>query len=254
MQLDKIVVEARLRTPWEAIDLGILLAKQNWRLLFLSWAIPSLTLFLLLSLVPIIDSGLALLIVWWLKPLFDRLPLFALSRILFQEKVTLHDIRAHFFKTSKTDWFPWLSYRRFNPSRSFDMPVTVLEGLKGQARSKRLNNLKHHGSSAWFWLTIIGMLIEGCILFSIYALVILFIPEEITIDYFDVFFDTETAFNYIYNVLAVLSMSLFAPFYVTSGFCLYISRRIELESWDLEINFKHLVSLHENQHEKDVSQ
>jgi hypothetical protein len=37
-------------------------------------------------------------------------------------------------------------------------------------------------------------------------------------------------------------MSLIAPFYVAAGFALYLTRRTELEAWDIELAFRRLIS------------
>lgn len=49
MRLIDASVAIRPRTPWEALDLGVLLAQKHRTLLMLSWAIVTLPLFTLLT-------------------------------------------------------------------------------------------------------------------------------------------------------------------------------------------------------------
>ena len=44
--------------------------------------------------------------------------------------------------------------------------------------------------------------------------------------------------NVFMDLSFVLIMAAVAPFYCAGGFMLYISRRIELEGWDIEICFR----------------
>ena len=54
MDLDRLQIIARQRSPWEAVDLGFVVARAWFKSLFLVWAIPSFVLFvLLLSLIHI---------------------------------------------------------------------------------------------------------------------------------------------------------------------------------------------------------
>ena len=73
MQLNDATLEIRPRSAWEAIDLGALLARRHARLLMLSWALLTLPVFALLSLLFWSHPSLALLLFWWLKPLYERL-------------------------------------------------------------------------------------------------------------------------------------------------------------------------------------
>ncbi len=55
--------------------------------------------------------------------------------------------------------FANLTWRRFNPNRSFNMPVAVLEQLKGKERKQRIAVLGR-GQHAGTWLTIVGIHFE----------------------------------------------------------------------------------------------
>ena len=97
MRLTDASVVIRPRSAWEAVDLGVLLAKQNAGLQMLSWAIVTLPIFALLCLLLWDYPSIAVLIFWWLKPAYERLPLFILSNALFGSTPSLKQEigRAH---------------------------------------------------------------------------------------------------------------------------------------------------------------
>ena len=87
MRLDHPRVELRPRSPWEAMELGTALVRTHARAIWLPWLLVTLPVFVVLNAIGwFMDllpwMGLAM---WWLKPVFDRIPLFVLSRSLFGE-------------------------------------------------------------------------------------------------------------------------------------------------------------------------
>lgn len=89
MRLTDASVAIRPRNPWEALDLGTLLAREHRVLLMSSWAIVTLPVFALLSVAFWDNPSVAILLFWWLKPIFERLPLLILSQALFGSTPTL---------------------------------------------------------------------------------------------------------------------------------------------------------------------
>src|SRR5471032_2814183 len=83
MRLSDASVAIRPRTAWEAMDLGVLMAREHRWLLMSSWALVSLPVFALLTVLLWESPLAAVLLFWWLKPVFDRLPLYILSKALF---------------------------------------------------------------------------------------------------------------------------------------------------------------------------
>ena len=75
MRLTDASVAIRPRTSWEALDLGVLLARRHLGLLMGSWALVTLPLFALLSALCWSYPGLAVFLFWLLKPAYERLPL-----------------------------------------------------------------------------------------------------------------------------------------------------------------------------------
>ena len=70
MQLNRLIINPRVRQPWAAIDLGVLsLAKKHWRHYL---AGLSLHYFYTPLMLLFYDSVWLILIVWWFKPVFER--------------------------------------------------------------------------------------------------------------------------------------------------------------------------------------
>ena len=247
MDLSKISINARARNPWEALDLGILLARAWWWPLFFIWLVPASLVFVVSSFVFSDLIWLPYLLVWWLKPLFDRGPLYIASRRLFGESVGFWDTFRALPSIYRTELFVWLTVRRFSLTRSFDMPLTVLEQLRGKVRSSRQGVLHRKYGGVANWLSVICIHVEMFLLFGIMSFLVIMIPDHISIDYFQLALDQQDMAMWMYNVMAFLCMAIVGPFYSVSGFCLYISRRIDLEAWDIEIRFRHLADKHQQE-------
>lgn len=244
MDLSQISVAARERRSWEALDLGFVLARHWYRSLALVWMIPSLVVFVIFSLIFIDDPWVGITVCWWLKPVWDRLPMYIASRALFGETVTVRQALRQLPTIAWKDWAAWLLWRRISLTRSFDMPVTVLEGLKGEARRKRMNVLHIESGRAATWLTIVCMHLELALVFGGLGLILFLIPAEFEIGLMDLFDTQAPVMDWLFNILSYVAMALVAPFYALGGFALYISRRISLEGWDIEIRFRHLADRH----------
>lgn len=241
MQLSEFKAVARPRNAWSAIDLGVVMARPYYWRMFFAWIVPALLVYLLSSMFFSDNLWLPICIIWWLKPLFERAILYTISREIFAEPVSLPKVWRNYWGIIKMDLFWWLTIRRFSPTRSFDLPVTMLEQLKGRARRVRLNTLHRRLSSGATWLLITCVHIEGILVFGFYGLLYMLIPQGVEIDWLNVFEFQDATYEHIGNVITVLVWALVAPFYICSGFALYLQRRIDLEGWDVEIRFRDLV-------------
>lgn len=250
MDLSRIKIEPRLRTPWQAIDLGFVMARRWWLPLALSWAIPSLVLFVIVSAIFPGYPSACFIAVWWFKPLWDRLPIMLASRALFSEPLDVKALLRQTFSIYKRDWFSSLTWRRLSPTRSFDIPVGVLEGLRGGDRSRRLSVLHQSSESAAIALTLVCSSIEYILVAGLMATVYFLVPIEFDVDWWSLVESENPAQAVFLNFISWLCMVAVAPFYTLAGFSLYISRRIELEGWDIEIRFRHLIEQHKEKTRK----
>ena len=166
MKVTNATIEIRPRNKWEAIDLGILLARRHIVLLLSCWCLATLPIFILLTTIfwqmPLFTIKewkiplLPIIIFWWLKPIFERIPLYILSNVVFGNIPTIKETLLFWltnllsFKTL-TD----LTIHRISLSRSFNLAIKHLEGLTGAARKLRLKQL-NYTSPPTQWLTTVS--------------------------------------------------------------------------------------------------
>lgn len=240
MQLDRISANVRYRTPWEGVDLGFVMARQWFWPLWRLWFVTALPLTLLAVLLLHQWPWATVLMVWWFKPLYEPLLLFWLSRRLFGEELTLRETLGQWRAVLRPRLLANLTVRRLSPARSFYMPVSHLEGLRGAERSKRLRVLSGAQSAAT-WLTVGGIHFESILQFSFLLLVLFLIPDELRPgDWMEMLAGEEPVFTWLSNAFSLLAMSVIAPYYVAGGFALYLTRRSVLEAWDLELAFRRM--------------
>ena len=106
MRLTETTMAVRPRSNWEALDIGTLLARRHAFVLLAGWASITLPIFVLLSLAFWEQPGVAVLLFWWLKPLFERLPLHVLSQALFGEAPSLRQSLRAWPGLLRHQWFP----------------------------------------------------------------------------------------------------------------------------------------------------
>lgn len=245
MLLSKAQAVLRPRNTWEAMDLGILLARRHAGLLMASWAVITLPLFALLSLVLWQYPTAVVLIIWWLKPAFERLPLHILSRALFADTPTLRESLKAFPQLLKPQLLASLTWRRISMTRSFNLPIQQLEGLNGSARKQRVLTLGKQYTRAPTWLTVIGLHIEMALWIGMVALLYQLIPAQLQLNWdwqklLESSQDDWLWAEHLSNALYMLALIIWEPIYVACGFTLYLNRRTELESWDVELVFRNL--------------
>ena len=237
MNLDKLQVNACIRSGWQALDLGLLMARAWWRTLYFAGLLPMLPLTAVLLSIFWNKPLWALLILWWLKPFWERLPLFIASRLLFAESP---GVWSSMKSLPLNDTLPWLLWRRFSLRRAFDNPVTVLESLKGERRRQRLRVLHGKYSDVALSNQLVGFFGELLLAFGILVLIEFFTPDSMGLRFYDSFGDLTLAGEWLFTLAAIAAMTLVMPFHNMAGFALYLNRRIELEGWDIEISFRNL--------------
>ncbi len=245
MNLSDVSAEIRPRGHWAAIDFGFRLALRRFATCVGASAIVVVPVFAL-SVWALGDHGwLAPFVVWWTKPLWERATLIVVSRDLFGDAPGLREtLRAMRDEMPKQAWQS-LTLRRLSPTRSLDLPVVQLEGLSGEARTRRLNLLRRgQAGPGAVWLLVVCAHLEGFIPLALLMVVQLFVPSHVDWDVFSFLFEEDaaqaTVGALLANSLYIATVLLVAPFYVAGGFGLYINRRTELEGWDLEIAFRRM--------------
>lgn len=240
MQFDRLGIALAPGTgAWVALDLGFALGRRwFWRLLA-AWALVAVPGLLLAGLALMHSLWLAMLVLWWLKPAYEQLPLYFLSRAVFGEPPRARELRSVARAWVPRQLFANLAWRRFSASRSFNAPVAQLEELRGKARHARLQVL-YEGHGARTWLTVAGAHFESLFYLSLLLAGYLLVPEELALR--DSLVDSEAVVNGAQLLCYFLAMALVAPFYVAAGFSLYLHRRAQLEAWDIELVFRRLAT------------
>jgi hypothetical protein len=251
MRIDRLGLNLRARTPWEAVDLGFALGRQHARI----WAGPwwlcgGLMATLLLALGHVFDLvALAPWVFWWFKPALDRLPLYVLSRTVFGHVPSRGEIYRAALRWGWGPTLPRLLWLRFDPFRGLSMPSDLLEGLPRAERSQRRELLRREGTGQALGLWLLMPLFELVLVASVWSLVALMIPlewwEARGGDWMQALFgDSAQAdgIGLVQAALVCLAILAIEPFYVAAGFGLYLSRRVHLEAWDLELGFKRMAA------------
>ena len=245
MRLDTITLRLRPRGPYEATDLGIRLIQRNARIVYQVWLAFVVPFCLAMLTLESVAAWLPTLVIWWFKPLYDRIVLFVLSRAVFGETVTISDVSANWRVIFSSGLFSALTYRRFDFARSFTLPIYLLEGLSGKRRRSRSKVLQKNTRSHAVLATIAYVHIEQALLYSMLALLFLMLPQNSTLPLWGWITgqDTPTAFSLLQHGLYIAAITITEPLYVAAGFSLYLNRRIELEAWDIELDLRRGLSV-----------
>jgi len=251
MKLADLSTQIRLRSPWEAVDLGFAMVQQHGRGIFPTWLLLlSATSLMVWLALPTEYRHWAPMVIWWLKPLYDRVLLHLLSHQLFGQQLSgAETVSALPSLIRNTGLLGALTFRRFSLSRGFNLPIWQLEQLRGKPRAERQELLHLQAHSNAVWLTIGCIHLESVLIISLYALILIIAPANDSKgvwSYLSAAFvdplDTGVQFwgNIIYTATYSLSVALMEPFYVAASFSLYLNRRTQLEAWDIEITFRRL--------------
>jgi hypothetical protein len=191
------------------------------------------------------SPSLAVFIFWWLKPAYERLPLYILSKALFGETPTLKQALREWPRLLIPQLLASLTWRRLSFSRSFLLPVVQLEGLDGSARQQRLHVLLQRNAGAAQWLTLIGVHLETALWIGLMVLFYMLLPQQIETDWswqsLILAADQDWRWlEHLTNAFYALVLVVWEPIYVACGFSLYLNRRTQLEAWDIELVFRRL--------------
>jgi hypothetical protein len=240
VRVDAIAVRLRPRAAMEAADLGVRLcqvsARSVWRC-YLTVALPAIAL--ALAAFEIAPTWLPGLLIWWAKPWLDRTILFVLARAAFGQSTTVGDL----WQAQRSVWWGQListwTWRRLSPWRSFTQPVHQLEGLSFFKANARVKQIRHRRTGSALLMTSAYSLAELALTAGVASLAIWFAPEGISPQFED-FTGGELA-TFVSAVFAgsyAIVVVFLEPFYVASGFGMYLNRRAELEAWDIEQEFR----------------
>ncbi len=257
MRLEDVSAVIRPREQWEAVDLGFAMTRRLFPRILAAWSLTVLPLWLLLLGASwFIPFGWSIVLIWWLKPIYERVPLFIISRSLFGATPSLKTVlKAWPGMISKR--LPWLLFYRvpwlfvvphFAWSRALTMPAIDLEQQKGKALKERMQVLlRIAGGKAGALVALCGFY-EAVLVFALLTLGMNMSGEiggatEMGNAFIDMAFRRGEMLPWLKWTLVVgylVSMTLVEIFYIGGGFGLYVNCRAQLEGWDVEISFRRL--------------
>ena len=232
----------RTRAAMEAADLGLSLLQTHWRPVTKVWGLQ--LGFLLALLLPFLHQTPLWIFValWWLKPWLDRGVLFVLSRAVFGQPDTVWDFLREWRSVHRRGLVAGLLWRRLSPMRSYVLPVSQLEGLRGAGYRRRARVLTRKGGGTGFLLTCSGWAFTLLTAVGFIALLQAMMPAGSRVQVWDGFNNPGLGFQWFLLGVGLLALTLTEPLFVAGGFGLYLNRRTHLEGWDLELAFRRLAA------------
>ena len=238
MQVDALALVLRPRSMVEATDLGLRMVQAHGRDLWRTvWPVYATVLVLAVAcsdLGPWAPS----LVVFWLKPWLDRSLLFVLSRAVFGQQTSFRDL----WRTGRAVWLrgllATLTVQRLSPWRAYTLPVTQLEGQRVWARSARraliLQGQRSHAALMQFAFANI----EAAMIFAFWSLAIWLAPPGHREGALAML--TQQHDGLLMLIPYAAAVLIVEPYFVGAGFAMYLNRRVQLEAWDIEQEFRHV--------------
>ena len=244
MELSGTRIALRPRRAWEATDLGIIMLRAWWRPIYvLSLGFTVLVAGGVLSVMSFFEAEAAHAlfvstgVVWWLKPLIDRLVLAVLSRAVFGEPPHVFAMVRNLPSLLHTGLWWHLTFGRFDSARAYRLPVWQLERHGLRQRRERFRVLGAGTRSQATLLTLMFLAIELLLVAGLFGLLFMVYPNtslEVGLMSEGAWFeDTLSVVLLVY----LCAIALLEPVYVACGFGFYLNRRTVLEGWDIEQGF-----------------
>ncbi len=242
MDLNKTTIDIRKRSNWEALDLGLVFVRNSFKKLYLVWFVITFPVFLAVTICVhfIFDYSIfAVIFLFLLKPVFDRIPLFIYSNTLFAENISYKYIFKKIIPFLFKSIFLDLLIRFLIPWRIYVTPVRTLEGITWKQKKQRIRVIKKEAIGSAIMSSVICQIFEIFIYISFFSIILIFYSTEFNI--ISLLFEETSIWISLFIVfLYYVSVSIIEPFFVASGFSLYINRRVYLEGWDIELEFRRM--------------
>lgn len=257
MRIDALAVVLRPRSSWEAVELGSALVRANARALWAPWLMLTAPLYALALLAGawLLDSpAWGMVLFWWLLPVFDRVPLYVLSRAVFGAAPTPRQTLRAQLHWGLRHLPGLLLWRRLTPRRPVAMSIDLLEGVRGAQRAARMRLVAGGTWAPAMALTAMCALFVLVLHAGVVSLVVAFDPTFMGVDPFTTLErvrdymaalmgpaeETNHAVRVAWYAGYYIALTVVQPYFVGGGFGLYLNRRTDLEAWDLEIAFRRL--------------
>jgi len=242
VELERVAVALRPRQPWEAVDLGFVMVRRWGLAVYAAFLAVFVPVGVSLHLVFEERLWLAAVLMWWLKPLYDRFALHVVSRAVFGEVPGVQATLTAWRDILSPGLLASLTFHRFNLARSLVLPVWQLEKSRGRAARERRGILGRRMRGHAVGLTYICLHFEAVVMLSLMALGTLLYPAagDAGGDALVWWRDGASAWGITDSLYYFVAIAVIEPLYVAAGFALYLNRRAILEGWDVELALRRL--------------
>lgn len=237
MQVESFAIRLRAGSAMEAADLGVRLCQSHAKSIYRCYLLVLIPIVMLCGATFSFAPWLPSVLLWCAKPWLDRTILFVLARAAFGQQTSVSDL----WRARKQVWwqqFLWTwTQRRLSPWRSLTQPVFQLEGASVWRLYKRLKLIRAGQTRPALLVMSAFSFAELCLCFALISLWMWFMPaqEHVSInELFKYSVPLQLAWTGIYAVV----VGFLEPFYVATGFAMYLNRRVQLEAWDIEQEFR----------------
>jgi hypothetical protein len=223
----------------EAADLGVCLCQHTARSVYTCYALAALPVMALAIGSSELATGLPTVVIWCAKPWLDRTILFVLSRAAFGQQTG----PAALWHAQRDVWwrqllFTW-SIRRLSPWRAFTQPVYQLEGGPALKAGARIRQIRRGHTMSALMSTYAFSMTEFALTAALVSLAFWFAPSGLVPKIEDLLSGSlPRVLGVTIPIAYGIVVFFLEPFYVASGFAMYLTRRAELEAWDIEQEFR----------------
>jgi hypothetical protein len=117
--------------------------------------------------------------------------------------------------------------------------AAVAEGQRGTAAKNRRRQLLKDKQSQALGMHLVFANLEFVLLIGVIALASWLVPGDDHRPWFEALSSSDSTTSSLLVSLAYAGVVLLLePFYVAAGFAMYLNRRVELEAWDIEQEFR----------------
>ena len=239
MQVDTLAVRLRPRTQMEAADLGVRVCQSAARSVYPCYAVVAVPVIALALGAVELSMWLPGLVIWWSKPWLDRTILFVLSRAVFGQSTSIADL----WRAQRQVWWGQLlrtcTVQRLSLWRSLTQPVFQLEGGSFFGARARVRQIRRRSAGSAFLMTQAFFACETGLWMALGSLLFWLAPSGYVPDVMQVISgERQEQFSLILAGAYAAAVLFLEPFYVAAGFAMYLTRRAELEAWDIEQEFR----------------
>jgi len=238
MKVDAIRLDLRPRGMFEAADLGVRLVGAHLRSVWTSCAAVYACVVLVAAAMLTFGPGWMVLTIIWLKPWLDRSILFVLARAVFGEETRFIDVWAARRAVFWQGLLGALTMRRLSPWRSYVQPVLQLEGQRGKARRERMARILGPHRGAALAMQTAFATFEAALVFGLVSIIPWLWRADDQRPWLALLFEGGSWLTGAGLACFVIAVAIVEPFFVGAGFIMYLNRRVELEAWDIEQEFR----------------